>query len=237
MQALFSEIFTRPLLNLLIFLYQTLPVQDLGLAIILLTILIRVILFPFVAKSIKAQKALAEIQPELKAVQEKYKNNKEEQAKQIMELYRARGVSPFSGCLPVLIQLPLLFALFWVFSAIVGPGAIEKLYSFVPHPDSINTITFGFLDLAKPSAALAILAGATQFLQAYLTPQAPTGATQGSTFAKSLQWQTTYFLPIFITVIAFRFASALPLYWTVLNIIGVIQQSGVIGRIFRRPRQ
>lgn len=233
MYSIFTAIFTRPLLNLLVFFYQVLPLHDLGLSIILVTILIRLLLYPFVAKSLRAQKALTDLQPELKALQEKHKNNKEEQAKHTMELYRARGVNPFSGCLPVLVQLPLLIALVSVFSAITKPGALDQLYGFTLRPDAINTIAFGFLNLAAPNIILAILAGATQFLQAYLAPQ-PVAAGGDSPFAKSMQTQTLYFLPIFITVLAWRFAAALPLYWTVLNIIGIFQQGGIPKNFFRR---
>jgi len=235
MYSIFTEIFTRPLLNLLVFFYQTLPFHDLGLSIILVTILIRLLLYPFVAKSLRTQKALSDIQPEIKALQEKYKNNKEEQAKQTMELYRTRGVNPFSGCLPVLVQLPLLIGLVSVFSAITEPGALDQLYGFVARPNTINTVAFGFLNLATPNVMLAIMAGATQFLQAYFAPQ-PVTAGGDSPFAKSMQTQTLYFLPIFITVIAWRFAAALPLYWVVLNIIGIFQQGGIPKDFLRRRK-
>ncbi|KKW21852.1 MAG: putative membrane protein OxaA [Parcubacteria group bacterium GW2011_GWB1_52_7] len=226
MLALYNEIFYRPLINALIFLYGALPYDDLGLAIIALTIFIRLILYPFVAKSLRAQKALSELQPEISALQEKHKNNKEEQAKQLMELYRARGVNPLSGCLPALIQLPLLFALYHVFSNIAEPSALETLYGFVSRPETVNQIAFGFLDLAKPSIPLAIVAGVSQFLQGYLMPRHAAGTAGESQFAHAMQTQTIYFLPIVITVISFKFAAALPLYWTVLNIMGVLQQEG-----------
>src|SRR3989338_10106301 len=175
MLALYNEIFYRPLINALIFLYGALPYQDLGLAIIALTIFIRLVLYPFVAKSLRAQKALSELQPELRALQDKHKNNKEEQAKQLMELYRARGVNPLSGGLPALIPLPPLFSLYPVFSPIAEPRALEALHSFVSRPEAVDQITFGFLDLAKPSIPLAIIAGVSQFLQGYLMPRHAAG--------------------------------------------------------------
>ncbi|MBI2096615.1 MAG: membrane protein insertase YidC [Candidatus Sungbacteria bacterium] len=226
MTALYNALFYQPLVNSLVFLYETLPYQDLGLAIIGLTIFIRALLYPFVAKSLRAQKALSELQPEIRALQEKYKDKKEEQAKQLMELYRTRGVNPVSGCLPVLIQLPLLFALYHVFSNITNPEALNALYGFVPRPEFINSMAFGFLNLAEPSIPLAILAGLSQFLQGYLMPRHAAGAGGESQFAHAMQTQTIYFLPIVITVISFKFAAALPLYWTVLNIIGILQQEG-----------
>lgn len=229
--SIYQEVLYRPLANTLVFFYQTIPYHDLGLAIILLTVLIRLILYPFVAKSLKAQREMAALQPEIKALQEKYKENKEEQAKKLMELYKERGVNPFSGCLPVLIQLPLLFALYHVFANVTGAELLSRLYSFIPHPDAINPIAFGFLDLSSRSIPLAVLAGASQFLQAYFMPQAG-GAD--SAVQQAIQKQTVYVLPIVITVISFQFPAALPLYWTVLNIIGIFQQG--IPNFLHRPK-
>lgn len=221
MYAIYQEILYRPLANILVFFYEAIPYHDLGLAIILLTVLIRLLLYPFVAKSLKAQKEMAALQPEIKALQETYKDNKEEQAKKLMELYKERGVNPFSGCLPVLIQLPLLFALYHVFANVTGPELLNNIYSFIPRPESIQPIAFSVLDLSARSIPLAILAGASQFLQAYLMPQAGGG---DSAVQQAIQKQTIYVLPIVITVISFQFPAALPLYWTVLNIIGILQQ-------------
>lgn len=219
--SIYEEVLYRPLANVLVFFYEAIPYHDLGLAIILLTVAIRLLLYPFVAKSLRAQREMAALGPEIKALQEKYKENKEEQAKKLMELYKERGVNPFSGCLPVLIQLPLLFALYHVFANVTGTELLNNLYSFIPHPQSIDPVAFGFLDLSARSIPLAILAGASQFLQAYFMPQT---AGADSAVQQAIQKQTVYILPIVITVISFQFPAALPLYWTVLNIIGIIQQ-------------
>lgn len=225
LHALYTEILYRPLVNILVFFYQTIPYHDLGLAIILLTVFIRLLLYPFAAKSIRAQKEMAELQPHIKAVQEKYKDNKEEQAKRLMELYKEHGVNPFSGCLPLLIQLPVLIALYRVFSSVTASGFLLALYSFVPHPALINPVAFGFIDLSHRSIPLAIFAGLSQFLQGYVMPQmAPNGKDDGS-FQRAIQMQTVYFLPILITIISLRFPAALALYWIVLNVIGVLQQT------------
>jgi len=224
MTSLFHEFLTRPLLNLLVFFYQVIPFHDLGLAIILLTVFIRLLLYPFVAKAAHAQKALALLQPEVDKLRITFKDNKEEQAKRLMELYKLKGINPLSGCLPVLIQLPLLFALFSVFSTATTAGALDQLYSFIPHPAALSPIAFGFINLASPSKVLAILAGISQFVQGYVMPQPPRGSTD-SPLAQAARAQI-YMIPVMITIIGFRFPAALPLYWTILNILGIFQYSG-----------
>lgn len=227
--ALYNEILYRPLVNALVFFYQGIPFHDLGLAIILLTVVIRLILYPFVAASLRSQREMAVLQPKIKALQEKYKDNKEEQAKQLMELYREHKFNPLSGCLPLIIQLPLLITLYRVFANATGSAILNNLYAFIPHPATINPIAFGFLDLAHRSIPLAIIAGVSQFLQAYWMPQPPKTAGADS-MQQAIQKQTLYVLPIVITVISFNFPAALPLYWTVLNVLGIFQQ------LFMKPR-
>lgn len=219
--ALFHETFYRPLVNLLVFFYQSIPPHDLGVSIILVTIAIRLALYPLTAKSLKAQRDLAAIQPEIKALQEKHKDNKEEQAKRLMALYKEKGVNPLGGCLPILIQLPLLIALYRVFADATGGDLLSELYRFVPRPEMLSPIAFGFLDLSRPNLALAALAGISQFFQAYFMPPAPAAS---SDFQRAMQTQMLYVLPIFIAVISMRFPAALALYWVVLNAVSILQQ-------------
>lgn len=225
--SLYHEVFYRPLVNLLVFFYQGIPYHDLGLAIVMVTVLIRILLYPLMAKSLRSQKEMAGIQPQLKAIQEKYKDNKEEQAKRVMEFYKEKGVNPFSGCLPILIQLPLLFALYQVFAGAANGQLLQDIYSFVPRPEIISPLGFGFLDLSKRSIVLAIAAGISQFLQAYLMPKPVRGSGPESAMQNAIQNQTTFILPVIIVAISFNFPAALPLYWVVLNVIGIIQQEAI----------
>lgn len=220
---IYNEILYRPLVNALVFFYQGIPIHDLGLAIIFLTVAIRLILYPFVAASLRSQREMAVLQPKIKALQEKYKHDKEEQAKQLMELYREHKFNPFSGCLPILIQLPFLITLYHVFSNATSDGLLASLYAFVPHPEAINPIAFGFLDLSSRSIPLALLSGISQFLQAYWMPQ-PASHGGSDAMQQAIQKQSLYVLPIIITIISFNFPAALPLYWTVLNVLGIAQQ-------------
>ncbi len=114
--AIFHAILYQPLFNALVLLYQYFPGHDFGIAVIILTVLIRILLYPLMFQSIKSQKILAELQPKIQEIQNKYKNDKEKQTKATMELYQKEKINPFGGCLPLLIQLPILIALFQVFS-------------------------------------------------------------------------------------------------------------------------
>ena len=111
MLYLYNEFLYRPLFNLLVFFYNTIAFSDVGIAIVLLTVFTRLIFLPLSQKAIRSQKALQELQPQIKAIQEKYKDNKEEQGRQVMAFYKQNKTNPLSGCLPLLIQLPILIAL------------------------------------------------------------------------------------------------------------------------------
>ncbi|MFY9463361.1 MAG: YidC/Oxa1 family membrane protein insertase [Candidatus Sungiibacteriota bacterium] len=222
---LYTEFLWRPLFNGLVFFYNILPGQDLGIAIIALTITIRLILAPLLWKAQAAQKKMALIQPELKRIQAAHKGNKEAQSKALMELYAAHQVNPFSGCLVLLIQLPILIALFQVFRSGLDVASLAYVYGFLARPEVFHPIAFGFLDLTKGNIWLGVMAAATQFFQTKLStpPPAPDGATAGD-FAKALQWQTTYFFPVLILLWSYSLPAALTLYWTAMNVFGIIEQ-------------
>jgi YidC/Oxa1 family membrane protein insertase len=151
----------------------------------------------------------------------------------MMELYKEHKVTPFSGCLPILLQLPFIIGLYFVFwkGLSIDPAII---YSFVPHPESLNTHFLG-LDLAGRSILLAVLAGATQFGQAWLVSGKTTNEPKEEKkekgessfqddFQKSMQIQMLYILPIMIGVFAYSISAAVALYWTVSNIVSIAQE-------------
>jgi YidC/Oxa1 family membrane protein insertase len=137
-------------------------------------------------------------------------------------LYKEHKVNPLGSCLPLLIQLPILIALYQVFNTALN-GNLNGLYHIVSNPGSINPYFLGFINLAKPNVALAVLAGVLQYWQSRLMQSQnkvkPTDAT-----AKAIQWQTTYFLPLFSVFIAWSLPSGLPLYWVVTTLFAVAQQ-------------
>ena len=163
MIELYNQILYYPILNLMVFFYNTISFHDIGVVIILITILIKLILYPLSVKSIKAQKSLQELQPKMEELKKKYKNNQQELGKAMMELYKKEKISPASSCLPLLIQMPFLIAVYHVFRNGFKPESLNFLYSFVHNPGTINPIAFGFLNLEERNIVLAILAGAAQF--------------------------------------------------------------------------
>ena len=147
---LFNEIFYRPLFNGLIFLYNIVPGHDMGISIIILTVLIRFILWPLTGKSIKNQKFLTKIQPQIEEIKKKFKNNKEAQAKALMGLYSENKINPLAGFLPLVVQIPIIFALWRVFlnSLVLD---LNSLYSFIPAPAQVQSVFLGLVDLSRKS--------------------------------------------------------------------------------------
>ena len=224
----FTILLYNPLFNALVLLYLHLPGNDFGVAVIVLTILIRIVLYPLMVKSLKSQKVLSELQPKMKEIQEKHKNDKEMQTKEMMALYQKEKINPFGGCLPMLIQLPILVALYQVFWRGLGPGTMHHLYSFVPNPGTIDPSFLGIINLTQPNVVLAILSGIIQFFQTKtMTPQKKNTQDkkdQMSQFSDVIQKEMLYFFPIFTVFILWRLPSAIGLYWIVTGLFSIYQQ-------------
>jgi len=223
--SLYTDIIYRPLLNLLVFFYNIIPGHDIGVVIVLLTVLIRLILAPSFHKSLKSQKAMSDLQPKLNELREKHKNDKEGQAKAMMDLYKENKINPLGSCLPLLLQLPILIALYQVFSKALN-NHLSGLYSFIAQPGLIDPKFLGLVDLSKPSLAFGIVAGLAQFWQSKM--MMPKVGTQQDATAKAMQLQTTYVLPIISVVIAIKLPAGLPLYWIVTTLFAVAQQYYII---------
>ena len=226
---IWNTVLYQPLLNALAFLVSIIPGGDVGIAVVVLTLLVKLILFPLSQKSIESQAEMNILAPELKKIKESGKS-KEEQAKQTFELYRKHNTNPFSGCLLVLIQIPIIFALYFVFFKGINFES-GLLYSFVHIPEHVNMIFLGVLDISKKSLILALLAGVSQYLQAYFMPtpivSKNTGDSSGSfseSFAKSMQMQMKYIFPFIVAFIAYSISGAVALYWITSNLFMVGQQ-------------
>jgi len=228
----YTNVLWQPLYNGLIFFYNVIPGHDLGLAIVALTLIIRLILSPFLSRAQRSQRELAVLQPEIKRIQERFKKDKEAQGKAMMELYATHKVNPFSGCLILLLQLPILIALFQVFRTGLDESSLTHLYAFITNPGPLKTLSFGILDLTKGSIYLGAVAAVTQYFQTKLAvPPPPADGSQAGDFAKALQWQTTYFFPLIILFWSYTLPSALTLYWTAMNIFGIVEQFVLQGHL------
>ncbi len=221
---IFDEALYRPLLNILVLFYQYIPGKDLGVAIICLTILIKLIFYPLGSKAIKSQKALADLQPKVKEIQEKYKNDKAEQGQKLLELYKTEKINPLSGCLPILIQLPVLIALYRVFWAGLNPDQLTKIYSFIPRPETINSLFLGFLDLSKPNITLAVIVGISQYLQIKLITPKSTGEKKEKDMSAQIQKQMMYLTPVMMFFILLSLPSALGVYLLTTTLFTIAQQ-------------
>lgn len=237
----FDVAFYQPIFNGLMALLRVLPGHDLGLAIIGLTIVIRLVLIWPSMSQIRSSRSLQQLQPKLKALQKEFGSNKEEYAKRVMALYKEHKVNPFSSCLPTLIQLPFLFALYRVFVSglavdptthLVNQAHIDQLYAplrdfFLTTP--IRTFSLGLIDLVgKHNYILAAIVGITQFFQVkMLTPKTnPPGVkgAQDEQLATAMTKQTMYLFPALFAWITWTVPSGLGLYFVVSNVFSIVQQ-------------
>ncbi len=218
---LFYTILYKPLFNLLIIIYYFLPPHDLGISIIALTLIVKIILYPITLKSLISQKKMSELQPKIREIQKKYKDQKEKQAKALMELYKKEKINPFSGCLPLLIQLPILIALLKVFWGGISPQSMINLYSFVPQIKEIPPLFLGLLDLSKPSIFLALIAGISQYFQTRQTSQF--SLEKEKEISQVFQKQMLYFFPFFTFLILLKIPAAVALYWITSTFFTIFQ--------------
>ncbi|TSC71105.1 MAG: preprotein translocase subunit YidC [Parcubacteria group bacterium Gr01-1014_49] len=228
----FHAVFYNPIYNALVALVALVPGADVGVAVILLTILIRLVLLPFSLSAARTQIAMKTLEPKLKELKEKHKGDKEKEALETLALYREERVNPFASILTVFIQIPVLLALYWVFlyeplSAI----NVARLYTFTPVPQNISFEFLGFISVAGKSMVLAVLAGLTQFLQAHMAlsgtmKPSTSGGMQGD-FQKVMGLQLKYVFPFLIGTISYTTSSAIALYFITTNLAGALQERHV----------
>jgi YidC/Oxa1 family membrane protein insertase len=213
------EFFMRPIFNLLMFLFHA--VGNFGLAIICLTFIVRAIMFPVAQKQFHSMAAMRKLQPKMKAIQERFKDDKQRQQQEIMKLYQAEKINPAAGCLPIVLQIPVFYALYKVLVVSVEMrhqpffGWIRDLSA----PDPLTPINlFGLLHFTPPAmlaiGVLPILVGATQYMSMKLNPQ-PMDPTQAQMFA---------IMPWVLVFVMAPFAAGLQLYWMTNNILTMAQQ-------------
>jgi YidC/Oxa1 family membrane protein insertase len=230
MANLYHLIIYQPLLNALVFLYQTIAFGDLGLAIVFLTILIRLLLFPVFQKSVEHQMIMQYLQPKLKKIQETHATNREEQSRAMLALYREHRVNPFSGFLLLLVQLPILFAVYRIFLTSFTPTVFKDLYGFITPPATLNTTLLGLINLGKGSMVVVACAAIAQYFQGRMSLRklAP-GEVPGA--ADRMARNMVLIGPALTILIFFRLPAALALYWFVTALFSIGQQAIVNKKI------
>ena len=224
-----------PLNNMLAFILHIVPYGDVGIAIILLTILVKIALFPLSRRSIISQLKLKKLEPEINKMKMDFPD-KTEQAKKTFEIYKREGVNPFSGCLLIGLQLPIIIALFTVFRSGIHFSP-EAMYSFVKIPTIVSMKFLGLIDLNTKNIFLAVIVGISQYIIARITASAPiVPKTDGQSsfqeeFAKSMQMQMKYVLPIFIAFFAYIGMGIVALYFVTSNIMTIFQELYIRKRI------
>jgi len=214
------EWFMRPIFNLLVWLFHT--VGNFGVAIICLTLIVRAIMFPIAQKQFQSMAAMRKLQPKMKALQERFKDDKARQQQEILKLYQAEKVNPAAGCLPILLQIPVFYALYKVLLVSVEMRH-QPFVGWIKDLSAADPLTpvnlFGLLHFTPPQmlaiGVLPILVGATQWLSMKLNPQ-PMDPAQAQVFA---------IMPWFLVFVMAPFAAGLQLYWITNNLLTVAQQS------------
>lgn len=234
---MFNTLIYTPLYNGLILLMDLLPWADVGVVIILFTIFVKLILLPLSTKSVKTQATLKQIQPELKKIQETYKDDRQKQGERIMALYKENNINPFSGFLLLFIQIPIIFGLYFVFLRGGLPDIhTDILYSFVGIPDMVNMIFLGIVDISQRNIVLAIITGVTQFIHIRLSMPAVAERKNQASFKddmmRSMQLQMRYVMPGIIFFVAWSLPAAVALYWTASNLF-LIGQEMLINRKYK----
>lgn len=243
MGNIFSFFVYDPLYNLLVLIYDLSPIQDFGIAIIAVTLIIKFVLIPLSRKQIESQKKMAEMQPRIKEIQDKHKGNKEEQSKALMEFYKETKTNPFAGCLPMIVQLIFLIAIYRVLFNISEAGLLvdpNTLYSFIPDPGQINKMFLGIVDLSSalnlghltlmsvPHIILILAAAGAQYVQAKMMmakqPKKEPAKDGKPDFAQMMTKQMLYLGPLLTLFIGVKFPAGLALYWLVSTGFMIIQQ-------------
>lgn len=234
----FKIILYKPLFNLLVFFAWLVPGHSIGWAIVLLTIVVKIVLWRLQAKALQSPLQMRAHQGELKELQERYKNDRAAQGQAVLAFYKQKGISPFSGCLPALIQLPVIYILYRVFMAGLHSTRPDLVYSFTPHLESINPMFFG-IDLTKPEVwVLPIVAGAVQFIQSkhYASFTQPSAGGKGDDMAVIMNKQMIYLFPLMTFFFARSFPAGLAVYWITSTLFQLVQQYFVL-KNFKMPTE
>lgn len=258
MGNIFTILLTQPITNLLIGLYQGFNFLHIpfaiGFAIIGLTIIIRIILYPFTHSQLKNTKKMQELAPHLKNLKELHKGDSKKLQAETMRLYKEHGVNPMAGCLPVIIQFPIIIALYHSIFSLFNQKGLEEinklLYSFIPGLNRMPDLNFFGFNLAhKPSEygkygvillLIPLITAFLTFIQSKMmpapvkeypkdSPKEKKEKAKSEDFASTMQSQMIYMMPVMIGFFSWQFPVGVSLYWNTFTIFGIIQQYKISG--------
>lgn len=225
---MFERFLVQPLFNALILIYNALPAHDLGIAVILLVILVRVLLWPLFASAVRSQVVMSKIQPEIQRVQKEYKDDQARQTQELLAVYKKYGFSPFASFGSLLVQLPLLFALYRVFAVGILQSKFEWLYGWVAHPGPLNTSFLGMVDLAKANTVFVAVTGILIALQTFMIMRKQRSGQQ-QTRQQAVSNMMMWLSPVLTLFILLPLPSVITLYMATTTLFSIVQQY-VVGR-------
>ncbi|MFA6608549.1 MAG: YidC/Oxa1 family membrane protein insertase [Candidatus Paceibacterota bacterium] len=225
---MFHTLFYEPIYNLLVVVLTYTPLHDIGAAIVIVTLIVKLILLPLNLSALRSQYLMKRLEPEMNKIKEMQKTNPQEASRKMVELYKLEKINPLSSLLAVIIQIPIFFALYFVFSKGLYSD-LSSIYSFVTFPETLHTMAFGLFDVTKKNIIIAIFAGLSSYALARRQTDSMVSKKEAHEesfqdhFMKSMKIQLLYVLPIIITVSASVLPSALALYWFISNVTGYAQ--------------
>lgn len=227
--SFFHTVIYAPIYNALAFIVANLPGGDVGVAIIIITVIVKLILLPLAVRASRTQHAMRDLEPKLREIREKNKDNNEALARATLALYKESGVNPFASFFLLFLQIPIILGLYWVILAEGVKGTFDPavLYSWVHAPETVSFTFLGVVALAGGSIFLSVLVAVTQLLQARLMmPVAPTPTGKGfqDDLAASMHLQMRYVFPIVLGVVSYVAGGAIALYFITSNIFGIMQE-------------
>jgi YidC/Oxa1 family membrane protein insertase len=241
MSYLFNTFLYNPIYNLLVYLIDIIPGGDVGVAVIFLTIIIKLILYPVSLGAVKTQMKMRLVEPELKKIQEAYKDKKEELAKKTFEIYKKNKINPFSSIIILFIQIPVIFALYFAIWKGLPIIKSDILYSFIKNPELVSMNFLGLIDVSQSKVfVLAFIAGLTQFFQAkYAMPEFKKPETKSDSkeisfkdeMMKGMHVQVRYVLPVLTFFISYGLISVIAIYWTISNLFAIGQEFYIRKRV------
>jgi YidC/Oxa1 family membrane protein insertase len=230
----------EPLYNGLIALINIVPF-DAGVVVILFTLIVKFVLFPLSRKAVKTQLEMKAIQPKLTALKEEYKDDQQQYAVKMLEMYKEHEINPFSTIFLTLIQIPIIISLYYVFLKSGLPSIqVDLLYSFVSVPETVNMNFLGLIDISQKSVILALFAAVSSFFQMkYSVPIPQTKTKPGESFkddlARSMSIQMRYVFPIIVFFIAYTISGVIAIYWFTSNIFTIAQEVYTRKNINKQP--